>query len=62
MISNNHFVRMLRQQDSVVMLLKLIDFQALIGDGVGMTVGLIGPYGLNTSHTHPRSAEINIVV
>lgn len=39
-----------------------LDFQALIGDGVGMTVGLIGPYGLNTSHTHPRSAEINIVV
>jgi len=27
-----------------------------------MTVGFIGPCGFNTPHTHPRSAEINIVV
>lgn len=38
------------------------DFPALIGNGVSMTVGFIGPCGFNTPHTHPRSAEINIVV
>lgn len=37
-------------------------FPALIGNGVSMTVGFIGPCGFNTPHTHPRSAEINIVV
>jgi hypothetical protein len=38
------------------------DFPALIGNGVSMTVGFIGPCGFNSPHTHPRSAEINIVV
>jgi Cupin len=38
------------------------DFPALIGNGVSMTVGFLGPCGFNTPHTHPRSAEINIVV
>lgn len=38
------------------------DFPALIGNGVSMTLGFIGPCGFNTPHTHPRSAEINIVV
>ena len=37
-------------------------FPALIGTGVGMTVGFIGPCGFNTPHTHPRSSEINIIV
>jgi hypothetical protein len=37
-------------------------FPALIGTGVSMTVGLLGPCGLNTPHTHPRSAELNIAV
>lgn len=37
-------------------------FPALIGTGVSMTVGFIGPCGFNTPHTHPRSSEINIVV
>jgi hypothetical protein len=27
-----------------------------------MTVGFIGPCGFNTPHTHPRAAELNIVV
>ncbi|KAI7086443.1 hypothetical protein KC356_g5023 [Hortaea werneckii] len=35
---------------------------ALIGTGVSMTVGFIGPCGFNTPHTHPRSSEINIIV
>ena len=38
------------------------DFPALIGNSVSMTVGFLGPCGFNTPHTHPRSAEINIVV
>lgn len=37
-------------------------YPALIGTGVGMTVGFIGPCGFNTPHTHPRSSEINIIV
>lgn len=37
-------------------------FPALIGTGVSMTVGFIGPCGFNTPHTHPRSSEINIIV
>ena len=37
-------------------------FPALIGTGVAMTVGFIGPCGFNTPHIHPRSSEINIVV
>ncbi|KAL3417916.1 spherulin-1B precursor [Phlyctema vagabunda] len=37
-------------------------FPALIGTGVGMTVGFFGPCGFNTPHTHPRSSEINICV
>jgi hypothetical protein len=36
-------------------------FPALIGTGVGMTVGFLGPCGFNTPHTHPRSSEINII-
>lgn len=37
-------------------------FPALIGTGVSMTVGFIGPCGFNTPHTHPRSSEVNIIV
>ncbi|KAH8703403.1 RmlC-like cupin domain-containing protein [Talaromyces proteolyticus] len=37
-------------------------FPPLIGTGVAMTVGFIGPCGFNTPHVHPRSSEINIVV
>ena len=37
-------------------------FPALIGTGVAMTVGFLGPCGFNTPHVHPRSSQINIVV
>ena len=37
-------------------------FPALIGTGVSMTLGFIGPCGFNTPHTHPRSSEINVIV
>jgi hypothetical protein len=38
------------------------DFPALIGTGVSMTLGFIGPCGFNTPHIHPRSSQINVVV
>lgn len=37
-------------------------FPPLIGSNTAMTVGFLGPCGFNTPHTHPRSAEINILV
>lgn len=37
-------------------------FPALIGSGVSMTLGFLGPCGFNTPHIHPRSSEINVVV
>ncbi|KAL8679215.1 MAG: hypothetical protein Q9224_002360 [Gallowayella concinna] len=37
-------------------------FPPLIGTGVSMSLGFLGPCGFNTPHTHPRSSEINIVV
>jgi len=39
-----------------------LTFPGLVGNGVSMTVGFLGPCGFNTPHTHPRSAEFNIVV
>jgi hypothetical protein len=38
------------------------DFPALIGTGVSMTLGFLGPCGFNTPHIHPRSSQINVVV
>lgn len=37
-------------------------FPPLIGSNTAMTVGFLGPCGFNTPHTHPRSAEINILI
>lgn len=39
-----------------------VSFPALIGTNGATTVGFIGPCGFNTPHTHPRSAELNLVV
>jgi hypothetical protein len=38
------------------------DFPALIGTGVSMTLGFLGPCSFNTPHIHPRSSQINVVV
>ncbi|KAJ6619942.1 RmlC-like cupin domain-containing protein [Mycena sp. CBHHK59/15] len=38
------------------------NFPAVIGNGVAMTVGFMGPCALNTPHTHPRATEINFSV
>jgi len=37
-------------------------FPALVDSGLAMTVGFLGPCGLNTPHTHPRAAEFNLAV
>jgi hypothetical protein len=37
-------------------------FPALIGNGAAMTVGFIGPCGMNTAHVHNRATELNIIV
>ncbi|KAJ7300884.1 RmlC-like cupin [Mycena albidolilacea] len=37
-------------------------FPAVVGNGVAMTVGFLGPCGINTPHTHPRATEINLSV
>lgn len=37
-------------------------FPALIGTGMAMTIGFLGPCGFNTPHTHPRATEFNFVV
>ena len=39
-----------------------LQFPALVGTGVSMTIGFLGPCGFNTPHTHPRSSEINVAV
>lgn len=38
------------------------NFAAIVGHGVAMTVGFIGPCGINLPHTHPRATEINFIV
>jgi oxalate decarboxylase/phosphoglucose isomerase-like protein (cupin superfamily) len=34
------------------------NFPVLLGEGLSMTVGLLGPCGMNSPHTHPRATEI----
>ncbi|KAI0318174.1 RmlC-like cupin domain-containing protein [Amylostereum chailletii] len=38
------------------------NFPAVVGQGVSMTIGFLGPCGMNTPHTHPRATEINFSV
>jgi len=35
------------------------NFPAVVGNGVSMTIGFLGPCGMNSPHTHPRATEIN---
>ncbi|KAL4807122.1 RmlC-like cupin domain-containing protein [Aspergillus unguis] len=37
-------------------------FPALIGNGASMTLGFLGPCGMNTPHVHNRATELNVVV
>ncbi|KAK2591594.1 hypothetical protein QQS21_010723 [Conoideocrella luteorostrata] len=36
-------------------------FPALIGNGAAMTIGFLGPCGMNTPHVHNRATELNFV-
>ncbi|KAI9001036.1 RmlC-like cupin [Trametes punicea] len=38
------------------------NFPALVDNGLAMTIGFLGPCGMNTPHTHPRATEILYVV
>ncbi|KAJ7126275.1 RmlC-like cupin domain-containing protein, partial [Mycena epipterygia] len=38
------------------------NFPAVIGNGVAMTIGFLGPCAVNSPHTHPRATEINFSV
>ncbi|CAF1308435.1 unnamed protein product [Adineta steineri] len=38
------------------------NFPGLINHGIAMTVGFLGPCGINLPHTHPRATEINFSV
>jgi len=38
------------------------NFPAIIGQGVSMTIGFLGPCGMNSPHTHPRATEINFSI
>jgi oxalate decarboxylase/phosphoglucose isomerase-like protein (cupin superfamily) len=38
------------------------NFPAIVGNGVSMTIGFLGPCGMNSPHTHPRATEINFSV
>ncbi|UJR38253.1 hypothetical protein I4U23_030926 [Adineta vaga] len=38
------------------------NFPGVIGHGIAMTVGFLGPCGMNLPHTHPRATEINYSV
>ncbi|KAJ3476808.1 hypothetical protein NLI96_g10902 [Meripilus lineatus] len=38
------------------------NFPALVGTGMAMTIGFLGPCGYNTPHTHPRATEFNFAV
>ncbi|KAI0832393.1 RmlC-like cupin [Trametes gibbosa] len=38
------------------------NFPALVNNAMAMTIGFLGPCGMNTPHTHPRAAEMLYVV
>ncbi|EJF61214.1 RmlC-like cupin [Dichomitus squalens LYAD-421 SS1] len=38
------------------------DFPVLVNNGLAMTIGLIGPCGMNTPHSHPRGMEMLYLV
>lgn len=39
-----------------------INFPALIGHGMSMTIGFIEPCGINNPHTHPRATEMFLMI
>lgn len=39
-----------------------INYPALIGHGISMTIGFIEPCGINNPHTHPRATEMLLMI
>lgn len=48
--------------DGRIIAAKRKNFPALVGNNIAMSIGILGPCGLNTPHTHPRAAEFNLAV
>jgi oxalate decarboxylase/phosphoglucose isomerase-like protein (cupin superfamily) len=48
--------------DGTITAAKRKNFPALVGNNIAMSIGILGPCGLNTPHTHPRAAEFNLAV
>jgi Cupin len=48
--------------DGRIVTAKRDTFPPLVGAGVSMSVGFLGPCGLNTPHVHPRGTEFNIAI
>src|ERR1700731_2574926 len=48
--------------DGRIIAAKRKTFPALFGNDLAMSIGILGPCGLNTPHTHPRAAEFNLAV
>lgn len=49
-------------KDGFVVRSSQTSFPALVGQNSAMTMGFLGPCGFNTPHTHPRGAELNLVI
>ncbi|KZT74362.1 RmlC-like cupin [Daedalea quercina L-15889] len=45
-----------------LVLASVSDFPALVGNGVALLAGFLGPCGMNTPHTHPRATEFLYLV
>ena len=48
--------------DGIIVTARQDTFPALVGSGVALAVGFLGPCGMNTPHTHPRGSEFNLAV
>ncbi|TFY55319.1 hypothetical protein EVJ58_g8322 [Rhodofomes roseus] len=45
-----------------LVLASVADFPALVGNGIAIAAGFLGPCGMNTPHTHPRATEFLYLV
>jgi hypothetical protein len=48
--------------DGTIVTARRDTFPAVVGNGIAMSVGHLGPCGLNTPHIHPRATEFNIAI
>ncbi|EPT03767.1 hypothetical protein FOMPIDRAFT_20836, partial [Fomitopsis schrenkii] len=45
-----------------LVLASVADFPVLVGNGIAIAAGFLGPCGMNTPHTHPRATEFLYLV